>query len=951
MELKVQSPKPAGLPPSDVSDPEEKEVTDEDDDDRNHKHRRRETRSQSLERHPLDPAFTRPYRKYNRPFGNEHPFRPNQSQASETWKNHNLALLENSTKFEKRRPRPVPFPQMPLEMSQRTFSGDPTPGRGRGRDSGSWNPCDSRCSSVDLASQIVQQGSVASSLFSGRGLPTTSNAQNASWNAFGLIPGIPNGGLDTLHSIGLQGTLRPTVNSSLPMGIPQQRCRDFEERGFCLRGDMCPMEHGVNHFVVEDVQSLSQFNLSVSLATAPLVGIPAVPGALQSVGAPSTALMNSKRLHSKRSKAGMGDDALVMNGSYSSSAAMSGTDLYDPDQPLWNNSAPETSNALLSLHLPKNAKIESMTSTDPSNGHGIINEGSTRNARHTVLSQGTSSSVWGRIGSSKNKSDVKEKTDPAVSNSDYLENEHNGDKDVLVNAPRSSHLGKWIMPEDGGAKSIDSSVKIQCDTTCNMNRPSQKALCTLFVNGIPQNSNKREALLPHFQKFGDVIDIYVPLNSERAFVQFSKREEAEAALRAPDAVMGNRFIKLRWANRDNIPYDGVSSSRSVFLPAHGLGASSLQPHTSFTDRERDIPQPAAPKRTKIQSSETSLAATDHLKPIMMNSPKVTPSQKKLESLEQMKEELRRKQQLLDQKRNDFRRQLNKLEKQATGVKGEIMSEPAAKRHKVGMAADVAEGAGEATPCLEATMEKNKSVENIVACSPKLGSVIGLQESAGSKQPSHPLTPSIAPLLMNRCKLDNQPTAFRIIKPLPTGLANTTALKDYFSSYGEVSSVELEDVELSDGGGDESEMFRNCSARVTYKTHISAGRAYVEGKCWEGNNMQFVWVISGSSIKDPGARENSPPTPKSLLNAEVQPDAESIHTDSKEASVAGDRDPESVERNKGDNHMEYHEVSESCAPSVSCEKSPKAEPSPSRFSGEEETSKNEPSLTATSGEKE
>lgn len=39
-------------------------------------------------------------------------------------------------------------------------------------------------------------------------------------------------------------------------------------------------------------------------------------------------------------------------------------------------------------------------------------------------------------------------------------------------------------------------------------------------------------------------DICIPANSERAFVQFSKREEAERALKAPDAVMASRFIKL-----------------------------------------------------------------------------------------------------------------------------------------------------------------------------------------------------------------------------------------------------------------------------------------------------------------------------------------------------------------------------------------------------------------------
>lgn len=262
MELKVSPLKPGGLSPPDcVSDPEEKEISDEDDDDRNHKHRRREARSQSLERDSLEPVFTRPYRKRNKPFENGHLFRENESQAGETWKNYNIAPLEKdfNTKFERRRHGLVSLPRAPLDLSQRmrsnqTFSGDPGPGRGRGRDSGSWSQRDSRFSSIDIASQMVHQGSIAPNLFAGRGLPNVPNAQSASWNAFGLIPGMPNGGLDTVHSIGLQATLRPAVNSSLNMGIPRQRCRDFEERGFCLRGDMCPMEHGVNRIVIEDVQ-------------------------------------------------------------------------------------------------------------------------------------------------------------------------------------------------------------------------------------------------------------------------------------------------------------------------------------------------------------------------------------------------------------------------------------------------------------------------------------------------------------------------------------------------------------------------------------------------------------------------------------------------------------------------------------------------------------------------
>jgi hypothetical protein len=45
------------------------------------------------------------------------------------------------------------------------------------------------------------------------------------------------------------------------MGIRagRPRCPDFEERGFCLRGDLCPLEHGANRIVVEDVQVSLKF--------------------------------------------------------------------------------------------------------------------------------------------------------------------------------------------------------------------------------------------------------------------------------------------------------------------------------------------------------------------------------------------------------------------------------------------------------------------------------------------------------------------------------------------------------------------------------------------------------------------------------------------------------------------------------------------------------------------
>ncbi|KAI9176304.1 hypothetical protein LWI28_001022 [Acer negundo] len=923
MELKVPSPKPVGpSPPDCASDPEEKELSDEDDDDRNHKHRRRDTRSQSLDRDSLDQVYTRPYRKRNKPFENGHSFRENDLAA----------------KFERRRPGLSSFSRAPFDLNQRirasqTFYGDPGPGRGRGRDSGSWNR-DSRFSSVDIASQMVQPGSMAPGLFAGRGLSSVANSQNASWGAFGLIPGVPNGSLDTLHSFGLQGTLRPPLNASLNMGIARQRCRDFEERGFCLRGDMCPMEHGINRIVVEDVQSLSQFNLTVPLPSAPLLANPAGPGPLSSVGAPSTTLIGSKAGHSKGSKLGMTDDNLGLNGPYSDSAGAGGADgadLYDPDQPLWNNNGLETSSTLSALHTP-NDETEPTMNDDFSDHHNVRlcdsadSDCPARSSGTADVSQSTSQSVWGRIGSSKHRSNVKERIDTT---SDYLGNETKEDKEALPNFPGTSRRGKRIVDEDAGPKDSDAPTKVQSDTMRHIRKPSQKALRTLFVNGIPLKSNRRDSLLSHFLKFGEVVDIYIPLNSERAFVQFSKREEAEAALKAPDAVMGNRFIKLWWANRDSIRDDGTST---VSAPVTRVTSASVPSHPSVANKLKDNNfQSAAQKGNIVPAADVSFPASDHLTPIIANGPKVPPPfQKKIDSLEQLKEELRKKQEMLDQKRNDFRRKLDKLEKQAAGGKGEVVTEQAAKRLKVGVAADPAKavarssdaGGAVSSPRIEMMSDKNKTMENVVSQSPKSTTAMVLQESTSYKQQIRPLAPVGPPFLMNRYKLDNRPTTFRILPPLPAGFADVAVMKEHFSYYGDLSTVELEDGEVHDGNS-VLDTQKNCSARLSFTTRRSAERAFLNGKCWQGHNLQFMWLVSSNSNNDSGNIEISPPDLKGSLDTDVQKEEKPALEVSQEATASGNGESENSERKSSVEHAELQEVSQ---------------PSPTALSGEEDSLK-------------
>ncbi|KAK4772808.1 hypothetical protein SAY86_014583 [Trapa natans] len=860
MVLKISSPRSGNLSASDYTSDPEKEISEDDDDDRNHKHRRRETHSHSSDKNITENISTRLYRNENRSFENGHSFRESKLQSGQY----------NPTSSEKQ--FPGKFGKRPFDMNQRNrinqpYSGDLALGRGRGRDTASWNHHNSRFTAYDIASQVVPPRSIPPGLFPERGLPGIPNVQTAAWGGYGLISGIPNGTAEPLHPIGLQGAFRPPLGSSL--GIPRQRCRDFEERGFCLRGDMCPMEHGINRIVIEDVQSLSQFNLPVSLSSGPILGAPAVPGSLPSLGRASSAMINNKGAHGRNGKHGMADDSFVSKSAYSETADVASTDLYDPDQPLWNNDGPESSSALVGIRPSVGDEVGSLSNDDAFDNqmNEVADIQRQNKTTHPVGSQSTSSSIWGRIGNSKGRTSM-------TSASDSGQNESVGDQEAVGVTPGSSNRGKKSIADDADPKSLDSS-RVQGDAIRLMRKPTQKALCTLFVNGIPQKSNRRDALLSHFQKFGKIVDIYIPVNSERAFVQFSKREEAETALKAPDAVMGNRFIKLWWANRDNIADAGISGVAGI---SSGNPSRLFPTALSIPSRGKDNLQPAA-KASDALAHCASVTHPDQSKLSASNSPKVTPLQKKLE-LEQLKEQLRKKQEMLDRKRSDFKRQLDKLSKQATGVKCEDVAEQVAKRQKVGSDSDLNKAitpqysdsasptprsfvaGGAAIPQEEKT--DNKIRENDVPHMPYPSLSMSPQESI--KQQPRPLAPPAVQFSPIKYKLDNRPTTFRILPPLPSDLANAAALKEHFSSYGDPTIV-LEDEETCDSS-------KGSSARVGFKERRSAERAFLNCKSWQGHNLQFAWVFSAGHAKPDTTNTRSTDNP-SAANDPSESDNQSV----------------------------------------------------------------------------
>lgn len=799
--IEVSSPKEE----SNSTDSENFEISDDDEDDRNHKHRRRDARPQSFDESLEEQAAGRPFKRRPKISGNGQPFGGADSRGE--------AQKDFVPKF-KRRPGPGAHSRggrMNQSFHSASAATRPPMARGRGRNGAPWAQHDPRFNALDMmdfASHMASQGPPTHpGLFMGAPMPSSGSAQNGSWGPYGFMPGMPNGMLDPVHPHGMQGPIQPAMSPLIDLGMHRQRCRDFEERGFCLRGDMCPMEHGVNRIVVEDMQSLSQFNLPVSVPNAPGLGIQSEAGTAH---VNLTNLGGNKGVPGKDIKSGVADDTLKLNGSTAS--AVANADVYDPDQPLWNNEQPEASSAGFAHN---NDGVWNAETSSYEAGWDHANQGFAADG-----SQNSKSSVWGRIASKRKSGPGKTANTTSTSATGNQRSDYYDDM-----APSTVQLKPASTKDTNG----QSNSRMLGDVGRQTNRAPHKASRTLYVNGIPQESNRWEALLSHFQKFGQVIDIYVPANSEKAFVQFSKREEAEAALKAPDAVMGNRFIKLWWANRDRITEEGEDRISSKPVPTN-----SAIPQPSSSNRGKDL------QSTTPRASSGSSASGTGPKTLPANSmTSISPAPKRQESLELL-EELRKKQDMLAQKRAELRQQLEKYVNQKSSGNPVKQTEASGKEvvpNAAGKVGDIrslntgTEGLQE----VASTLEKKNSAE-LASSSPKYAPTSTQKPAVVVKQTS--------PLLaqpQNRFKLDNRTTTFRILPPLPPEIANESVLKDHFAAFGELSSVVLEDAEAHNH--DTTLPSLSCSACVTYTTRQSAEKAFITGKSCKGHMLRFMWLTA------------------------------------------------------------------------------------------------------------
>ncbi|RVE74366.1 hypothetical protein OJAV_G00021410 [Oryzias javanicus] len=370
-----------------------------------------------------------------------------------------------------------------------------------------------------------------------------------------------------------------------PPAQPRKRCRDYDEKGFCMRGDMCPFDHGSDPVVVEDVNLPSM--LPFQPPPIPVVDQPPPPGP------PPPPLITPPPINLRPPVPPPG------------TLPPSLPPVAGPPPPL-----PPLQPA--GMDTPPN----SITSSVPT----IVTSG----IRSSIIPQPPPS-----LFNADYDTDVYNPEAPSITNTSRPLYRHR------VNVQRPNLIGltmghvdhpqrekipnnsmRIVMESDSRKRPATSHDSLPPKKTwferSSFNKPNHQGYhkrppfslnTKLLVRQIPPELNNISKLNEHFSKFGTIVNLQVAYQNdpEGALIQFAFPEEAERAMQSTEAVLNNRFIKVHWFRGDRS--DGQTQSR---LQQSDPQPAAL-PETSVKQSIKDRLGPMLPANSE-PSQESSVAS-------------------------------------------------------------------------------------------------------------------------------------------------------------------------------------------------------------------------------------------------------------------------------------------------------------------------------------------------------
>uniref|UniRef100_A0A8K9UVN5 RNA binding motif protein 26 n=1 Tax=Oncorhynchus mykiss TaxID=8022 RepID=A0A8K9UVN5_ONCMY len=369
----------------------------------------------------------------------------------------------------------------------------------------------------------------------------------------------------------------PDQSLDRPLPPQRKRCRDYDEKGFCMRGDICPFDHGIDPVVVEDVNLPNMFQAPPPIpgVAQPPPGLPPPPGPPPLMTPPPVNLRPPVPLTGSLppvfylnlcpAPPGPPHQASGMDAPPSSIANSVPTIVTTGTRP----SIPQPP---APLFPPGQYDPDMYNPEDPS-----LTNTSRPVYRHRVNAQRPN-----LIGLTMGE-------DLPHRDRDQMPNRM---RIVLDSASRKrsavSHHGAMLPKKPWSDKPNFNQQNLQGGFhNKNPQNQNQKAPfgsnTKLSVLQIPQGLNNISKLNQHFSKFGTIVNLQVTYGNdpEGALIQFDSHEEAKRALQSPEAVLNNRFIRVLWHCEDEMGQQGMGQQ--------GMGQ---QGHLKQSVKDRLGPLPA-----------------------------------------------------------------------------------------------------------------------------------------------------------------------------------------------------------------------------------------------------------------------------------------------------------------------------------------------------------------------
>uniref|UniRef100_A0A8C0B9G8 RNA-binding protein 27 n=1 Tax=Buteo japonicus TaxID=224669 RepID=A0A8C0B9G8_9AVES len=443
---------------------------------------------------------------------------------------------------------------------------------------------------------------------------------------------------------------------------PKRRCRDYDERGFCVLGDLCQFDHGNDPLVVDEVSLPSMIPFPPpppGLPPPPGMLLPPLPGPARNMRlpvpqahpqAPPPVVLPVPRPPLTQS-------SLINN------RDQPGTSAVPSLAPVGARLPPPLPQNLLytvSEHTYEpdgyNPEAPSITSAGRSQYRQFFTRAQTQRPNLIGLTSG-------EMDTNPRAANIIIQTEPPI---------------PITN--NSSNVTRVVLEPDSRKRSPSS---MECpplkkpwlgkQANNNQNKPgflkkNQYTNTKLEVRKIPPELNNITQLNEHFSKFGTIVNIQVAFQNdpEAALIQYLTNEEARKAISSTEAVLNNRFIRVLW-HRESEQQPPLLQQQQPQTPTqslhHQLHLHKLViEHQSGSVVEDSQTFPTSTSHSKMVYSSSNLKTS--MKPGAGSKPHdVQEALKKKQEAMKLQQDMRKKKQEMLEKQIECQKMLiSKLEK-------------------------------------------------------------------------------------------------------------------------------------------------------------------------------------------------------------------------------------------------------------------------------------------------